>query len=297
LLAKLTILDNLKETGKIGLEELSLKTGLLREQIMQTIQGLSKTYLINIDGDIVKWLPADNPSTIRPWGWNINHVVSIGSTQIAIRGMGLWSILVAEHQYSGRGRHGKGWISDLGGLWISYRLPVKPWVANVIPIALSIILIKIFEQIFGLKAGIKWPNDIVVNDKKIAGMIIEGEYVSDTMIVNIGVGINVNNEPPIPGTTSLKKIVGKLVPRNPILASLTGWISRLDKILIDREQLESMYRDHLVTLNRRVYVETLTEVFEAKAVDIDESGDLIVEKNGIKKKLNPLTTLRIRHLD
>lgn len=297
LVEKIMVLNELKEEERIRIEDLVHKIGFTREYLINVVSNLARNFIIHFDQSVVEWASSDNPSRFRPWGWKLEHRILAGSGLDIVKKYGSWSIVVVEYQTVARGRHGKEWLSDLGGLWASYRMPVSQTVAKSLPLLVPIVIIDTLRENLGVETKIRWPNDIVYGDKKIAGILVEAEFIHDRLIVNVGIGLNVNNEPPLPGTTSLKKIMGKLVPRNAILASLTGRINRLMKLSSEPEELEKKFRENLVTLGRRIRVETVNEVFEAIAVDIEENGDLVVKTNGVIKKLDPLRTIRIKHLD
>jgi len=294
---KLKILEELRDTQELLVKELSWRLGIRPEHVVRLARDLSRNYLIELRNNRVVWSIADNPSTLKPWGWRLVHEIVIGSTMEYARGCGLWTAVVAEYQLYGRGRHGKKWIGNLGGLWITLRLPVSHGNASYIPMAAPLIVVDILRRNYGVKTMIKWPNDIIYGDKKIVGILVEAEAVYDKLIVNIGLGINVNNEPPLPGATSLKKIMGRRVPRNGLLSLLIGWFSRLNKILEEPEEIKERYIRNLATLNRRVRALTRSGVVEGFVSSVSEYGELVVETDSGKKVLDPSDTLELRHVD
>ena len=106
-----------------------------------------------------------------------------------------WTVVTAEVQTQGRGRSGRSWKSPKGGLWFSPiirpkipidRIPLLQfWVANA--------LRKGIEEVYGVQSEVKWPNDLVVNWKKLAGILIETKISGPELIYAVvGVGLNVN---------------------------------------------------------------------------------------------------------
>ncbi|MET1160807.1 MAG: biotin--[acetyl-CoA-carboxylase] ligase [Thermoprotei archaeon] len=297
LLLKLLVLDYLKSVHEATIREISWKTGVSDDVVSSTVYELTDNYLMDVSSTKVSWSVVDNPSTLRPWGWKIEHLVLLGSTMDYARGCGLWTIVVAEYQFYGRGRHGKEWIGPLGGLWVTLRFPMESSKASLVPVAAPLVLIDTLKQVVDIDAEIKWPNDIVFEDKKLAGILVEGETYQDRIVVNVGIGLNVNNNPPLPGTTSLKYIRGRLTPRNTILSLLIGRFSRIDKLLEDPEELFDRYMAKLSTLGKRVRAETSSGIVEGVAVDVNEYGYLEVETSTGKKLLDPNTTYELKHLD
>lgn len=296
-LLSLMVLDNLKTMYEASLRELGWRIGVDTRVVENIIYDLSRCYMIKVDDNKVMWSVADNPSYLKPWGWRIFHETVLGSTQEFIRGCGLWSMVASELLLMGRGRHGRRWIGNLGGLWVSFRLPALSKTADYVPIAIPVLLIKLLRRSFGVNAVIKWPNDIIYMDKKLAGIIIEAEALRDRIILNIGIGINVNNEPPLPGSISLKKILGRIVPRNSLLSLLTGWLTKLDELVENPEDIRKAYLENLSTLNKKIVAKTFQGSVEGVAVDVNEYGELVVKSEDGEKILDPNSTLELRHLD
>ncbi len=296
-LFKILVLDILKNSNEAPLKEVAWEIGVDPTYLEKIVGELGRNFLISVEENMVKWNIVDNPSNLKPWGWRLVHKTMLGSTQDFARGCGLWSIIVGEYLLYGRGRHGKKWVGNLGGLWLTFRMPTTSLTANYAPIAVPVILSNILHRNNGIDARIKWPNDIVYNDKKLAGILIEAEALRERIVLNIGIGINVNNEPPLPNTISLKKILGRLVPRNILLSLLTGWITRLEELVEKPSIIKKSYRDRLETLGKKIVAKTHDGVIEGVAVDVDEYGSLIVENGSGKKVLDPNTTLEIRYVD
>jgi BirA family biotin operon repressor/biotin-[acetyl-CoA-carboxylase] ligase len=131
---------------------------------------------------------------------------------------------------------------------------------------------------FGVDVGIKWPNDLLVDERKICGMLSELEAEADRVaFINIGIGINVNNDPSgiEPAATSLKAILGRKVSIKDIFARyLDAFEQRMQSGAYDRVMDE--WKAHTVTLDREVRVVTTRDVFSGKAVDVDDNGALVL---------------------
>lgn len=101
--------------------------------------------------------------------------------------------VIAEVQTAGRGREGRTWVSDQGGLWLTMVLtPPDSEFLSKLPIMVAISIQGTLER-FGLRCAIKLPNDIYCNDKKIAGILIDSTIEGKNSLAYVGVGINVNN--------------------------------------------------------------------------------------------------------
>ncbi|SHH22588.1 biotin--[acetyl-CoA-carboxylase] ligase [Thermosipho atlanticus] len=123
------------------------------------------------------------------------------------------TVVVAIEQINGKGRKGRTWYSPKGGLWFSILLkPKKNISPHFFTKLSSITIIKILKK-YKVDAQIKWPNDIYVNNKKLAGILTESEYKNSKLLALIvGIGININNE--IPNelkdiAVSLSEVIGK----------------------------------------------------------------------------------------
>ncbi len=293
----LELLKLLAENEKITLHIVEEELGLTREEYESLISVLKKYFMLREEKDSIVFYRGDNLKAIHPWGWNYVYKVVAGSTMIMARRCPPWSITVTEYQVYGRGRHGKTWIGGLGGLWVTYKMGLHAHSAQFLPIAVPILLSRILRDQFKINALIKWPNDIVVNDKKLAGILVEAESSGPDMVGYIGLGININNDPPLETAISLKEITGSLVPRNRLFSKLTGWVSRIEKLVERPELLRLEYLEKLSTLGRKVKVVTKDSEIVGTASSISELGELIVETSSGSVKVSSSEALKIIHLD
>jgi BirA family biotin operon repressor/biotin-[acetyl-CoA-carboxylase] ligase len=141
---------------------------------------------------------------------------------------------------------------------------------------------------FGVDVRVKWPNDLLVDERKLCGMLSELEAEADRVaFINIGIGLNVNNDPPDiePAATSLKAILGREVSIKDIVARfLNAFEQRMQTVVHD--QIIEEWKTYTVTLNRKVRVVTTRDVFTGKAVDVDDNGALVLKcADGSLKKI------------
>lgn len=135
--------------------------------------------------------PASPTDTSR---WVLDVVASTSSTnQLAAR-LPAWHAVRADTQTAGRGRTGRHWTSDAGGLWLSAVLPCpgprEPWA--VLPLAAGWALIEALAELSPADLRLRWPNDILCGPRKLAGLLVE-RHTADTAVV--GIGLNVFNSP------------------------------------------------------------------------------------------------------
>ncbi len=217
---------------------------------------------------------------------------ALGSTQdeaakAAAGGAAEGTGVVAHGQTGARGRFNRRWLAPPGST-LSFSLVLRPS-THMLPkiIMLSSLAVqRAIQRVTGLHAQIKWPNDVLVKEKKVCGILVEtafdGERPDYTIV---GVGINVTLEthkyPEIAGTaTSLSAELGHPTGRKELLLAVFEEMEHLYNAAKAGEPIPTWWRDHLVTLGRRVRVQLDEKtVVEGVAQDVDESGALYVTKD------------------
>lgn len=193
------------------------------------------------------------------------------------------SVVIAENQTTGRGRLNRKWFSSKGGLWFTLILKPKtpPPLAYIYNFAASLSLSTSLKRLFDVDVSVKWPNDLLLNGKKLVGLLSEMETRGDMVeFVNIGIGMNVNNQPQKyePKAVSLKDVLGKPVSRKLILETfLDDFQTRIQAI--DCHRIIDLWKEQTSTIGSRVRIETLGDVYEGLAVDVDETGALMIQDN------------------
>ena len=193
------------------------------------------------------------------------------------------SLILAEQQTAGRGRRGRGFFSPPGGsLYFTLILrPSREQYARL-PLAVPLAVCRACAH-EGVDARIKWPNDIWVNERKLCGMLIDGETGPGGLTAYAGIGINVNADPTADpalrdGATSLSLELGREVPREELLARICTELEAA--IAAPEADLVDAYRAVSLVLGRRVTVEESEGAYEARALDIAPDGALVVERDG-----------------
>ncbi len=279
-------------------EALSQQLGISRVSIWKHIKKL-KELGYSIAATSNGYQLECSPDALYPWEFPerehlIRYHQEVTSTMEVAKeeargGCEDFTVIIAESQSNGRGRLKRRWHSDSGGLYFTLvlRPKVPPIMMTKFSFAASFSLVSVLRDEFQIDAKAKWPNDILVNERKLSGMLCEMEMESDMVsFVNIGIGLNVNNNPSEyePNAVSIKELIGKPVPRRRILSL---FLDRL-KDEIDSEDLDGIiprWKQHAITLNRQVKIVTTTEQYEGFATDIDENGALLLKQpdSSIKK--------------
>ena len=219
----------------------------------------------------------------------------VGSTnelakELAQKGTEEGTVVIAEEQTSGKGRMGRVWYSPAEkGLWFSLilRPPISPADASKLTLVCAVAVAQTIREVTGVSAGIKWPNDILVKNMKLAGILTEMNAEIDKvhyLIVGIGVNVNLVREE-FPDelselATSLACQTGQRVSRLEVLVALLSNLDRLYQDFVEGKfsQILSLWKQMSVTLNRRVKVQSFEEVHEGIAFDLDDEGALLLMK-------------------
>jgi len=200
------------------------------------------------------------------------------------------SVVVADQQTKGRGRLNRIWVSSPGGLWMTLILKpdLPPPLAYKVNFAASFSMATALNQLLGTDIRVKWPNDLLAGDKKVAGLLSEMETRGDMIsFVNIGMGLNVNNDPPPEEkrAVSLKMLLGKAVSRRDILMAF------LDKFDLQMQDIANKdvigpWKTITATIGKTVTIETQGEISHGVALDVDDTGALILGLgDGTQKKI------------
>ena len=208
--------------------------------------------------------------------------------ELAEEGHPSGTFVVADQQTAGKGRRGRSWDS-LPGTGIYMTLMLKPDInpnhASMLTLVTAMAVANAMHRVTGAEALIKWPNDIVINGKKICGILTEMSAQFDYINhIVIGIGINVHNES-FPEELqdhagSLLLECGKRVHRADLIEAFLEEFERLYAIYLKTEDLSALQEEYdqlLVNRGRQVRVLDPKEPFEGKAMGITKKGELIVD--------------------
>jgi BirA family biotin operon repressor/biotin-[acetyl-CoA-carboxylase] ligase len=304
---KAKILKMLKDSGDdfVSGEKISEALGVSRAAVWKYInaikqdgyevQGVSrKGYRVIETPDILTFEEIKDLLSTKHIGKNIEYYDSIGSTntrakELAEAGAEHGTIVISEEQTEGRGRLGRNWVSPkYKGIWMSIILRPNIITENVSQITLlgAAAVSKAIMKM-GIKTSIKWPNDIVLNSKKVCGILTEmsGEIDHINYLV-MGIGINVNlKEEDIPEelkaiATSLTLDSGKVVERKLLLANILNIFEELYSDFVQSGNIKEcieICRENSMLIGKEIQLVNRGKVTIAKAINISEKGELVIE--------------------
>lgn len=209
--------------------------------------------------------------------------------ELAEKGYQSGTLVVADKQESGKGRRGRSWVS-LSGTGIFMTLMIKPDInpnnASMLTLVAALAVAKAITSVTGEEALIKWPNDIVVNGKKVCGILTEMNAQFDYINhIVVGIGINVHNES-FPEEISqmasslMIEAGGKRFHRAQIIAETMSYFEQYYDTFLKTQDLSALVREYdklLVNRNKSVRVLDPKEPFDGKAMGITSKGELIVD--------------------
>ncbi|MCX8175777.1 MAG: biotin--[acetyl-CoA-carboxylase] ligase [Candidatus Bathyarchaeota archaeon] len=297
------IVKLLKRKKQVSGEELGKKLKLSRTAIWKQIKNLRmEGYDIQgtpkigytIMGTPNKPLPTEIKSEIRTKtiGKKVFYFEEVESTQDVAKnlvnaGLEEGTVVIAERQTRGRGRIGREWFSPKGGLWLSIILKPNIPTSKVQRLSLlaGVAVAKTLRKLYKLDARLKWPNDVLVEGKKICGILVEASGdVDKVSYVIIGIGVNVNvrftGRREIANiATSILELLGKEVS---IVKLTVKLLEEFEKLYLKFKQEEfskiiDEWKNLSQTLGRKVKVESYKESFTGEALDVDDDGFLLVK--------------------
>jgi BirA family biotin operon repressor/biotin-[acetyl-CoA-carboxylase] ligase len=278
------------EKDVVSGEDLSSRLGISRVSVWKHIKKLQEIGY-HIEATAKGYFLVGTPDVLYPWEFGdreskIHYFDAVDSTMDIARDLARnqcphFTVVIAGRQKKGRGRLKRTWLSSEGGLFFSIvvRPEIPPALSSRVNFAASVNLAQTLRSLFKVNAAVKWPNDILVDGKKVAGILSEMDAETDRVnFINIGIGINVNNNPmPYePMAMSLKQILGKAVERRELLKV---FLDRFEHTIngADLVNVVSEWKRYTETLNRYVKIVTTREVAQGLAVDVDDDGALILK--------------------
>jgi BirA family biotin operon repressor/biotin-[acetyl-CoA-carboxylase] ligase len=227
-------------------------------------------------------------------GRRVLQAAQVGSTmtearRLAEAGATAGTVCLAETQSAGRGRAGRGWLSPPAvNLYPTFILhpPAESLraIAYVAPLAVALALEEAAAaRGVAVRADLKWPNDVQIGGRKVAGVLIETATLNDRLTAFVGIGINVNltitpDSELATIATSLHDATGLVYEREAVFAALCNHLEALyEQSLAGSRSPFERWRERLVTLGQDVTVSGTGVRLKGRAVDVDEDGALIVE--------------------
>jgi BirA family biotin operon repressor/biotin-[acetyl-CoA-carboxylase] ligase len=292
-----------KKDQYVPLEQLVNETGKSQKEVENEFDTLeNEGYIINhtkLGYRLIK-----TPNLLLPYevkkglktkfmGKDIHYFKEVDSTNdvakyLAENGAEGGTVVVAEIQNRGKGRRGKTWISPPGGVWMSIilRPDIPPSKAPQLTLVTGVAVAETLKKELKLDVGIKWPNDILIGNKKVCGILTEvNASINKVNYVVVGIGIDMNVDVPLfppdlqKGATSLK---------NELDTEINGAIL-VQKFLLNLEKLYNQFTDGKFpdilnewrflskTIGSKVEVRTRGKTIRGDAVGINKDGILILE--------------------
>ena len=221
--------------------------------------------------------------------WALHEFDEVSSTQtvakdLAAKGAPEGTAVVAKSQTSGEGRLGRSWASPVGGLYMSFVLrPPGLSRPETVTLVAAVAVAEGIERATGLSANIRWPNDVMLNGRKIAGVIAEAQTTNQE-IAEIVIGVGVNCNTPVSGKlaeggTSLVEETGRATNISELMHHVLGSFSQLYERWRKGEDLLSSWTERVATIGKVVLVK-LKEAdapLTITARGLDEEGGLVLE--------------------
>ena len=290
--------------GYVSGQELCNKFGVSRTAIWKVINQLkeagyeieaaqNKGYHLIAAPDVMTEAELESLKNTQWAGCEIYCFDSIDSTntkakELAEAGHPSGTLVVADQQTLGRGRRGRSWESPAGtGIFMTLMLKpdINPNNASMLTLVAAMATARAITEVTGEAAQIKWPNDIVMNGKKVVGILTEMSAQFDYINhIVVGIGINVHNEEfpeEIAKTaSSLLLECGHRIHRASLIEAFLEEFERLYAVYLATEDMSGLQKEYdslLVNRGRQVRVLDPKEPFEGKAMGITKKGELIVD--------------------
>ncbi|AFS80999.1 biotin--acetyl-CoA-carboxylase ligase [Candidatus Nitrosopumilus koreensis AR1] len=218
------------------------------------------------------------------------------------------AIIVAEKQTGGKGRSGRKWISPKGGIWFSVILHPKfdITITTLFPIASALALSLALEKTCKISPELKWPNDLTIKGKKLAGMLVDASLESnkiESLVLGVGINFdvdvkqiekNLKGTPNFYGVATLNEYKTKIRPVELVQAFLIE-LEKIYKLLNTKQtkKIISEWTKRSSTIGKNVKLNTVEGEIKGKAIRIDEDGALVISNN---KNTNRVIAGDIIHL-
>lgn len=244
---------------------------------------------------------------MNPITWRVEHFEEINSTNTYVsvkakEGASEGLVARADYQSAGRGRLDRTWEAPpRSALMCSILLspPTSPDEMQLVVAAVALSARSALGALCSVYPQLKWPNDLIVDDKKIAGLLAEVVHSENGITIVAGIGINLTDSPEgLPATNALK-VSGVTITPEALLEKLLEELN-IRRGLLDteagRQMLRAEYESVLETIGRSVIVEQSDTMFPALATGIDATGRLILNAAGEEKIISVGDVIHVRHV-
>lgn len=217
-------------------------------------------------------------------------------------------VAVADHQTAGRGRLGRSWTAPPGAsllMSVLLRPALPPDALHLLNAAVALAAADACQELAGLEPELKWPNDLMVGGRKLAGILSEADLGGPAgAVVVVGMGLNVSWPSDLPEdlvgiATSLDRVAARPVERADLLVAVLVGLERRYAPLgspAGRAALAGEYRRRCATIGREVRVELTDESFTGTATDVADSGHLLVSTAACLREVSAGDVVHLRPL-
>jgi BirA family biotin operon repressor/biotin-[acetyl-CoA-carboxylase] ligase len=228
----------------------------------------------------------------RTLGRKIEHFTSVDSTndiakKLAREGAGEGTAIIADIQKKGRGRLLREWASPLGGVWLSVilRPDTTSLRISLLPLIAGNAIANTLNKLYDIDARTRWPNDVLIGNKKVSGVLTELDTDENFIVVGIGINANIN-------VSDLPEEVGDIATT--LKDELKREVSKeelIDRLFLELDNMYDQYGLGTVeincsTVNKRVKIITETSELTGTAKEVDETGALILQlEDGTTKRI------------
>lgn len=216
--------------------------------------------------------------TVYPQLASTMEIAKIGASNIVPEG----TVIVTEEQTSGKGRLERSWISPKGSATLSVILyPDIKHLPSLIMVA-SLAVLRTIKKVTGIKAMIKWPNDILINGKKVSGILIESVINNNKVgyaVIGIGINVsfNIKDYPEIASiATTLSDEKGKYISRLDIIRTLLVEIEKLYLLSKEGNAVFKEWCDNMDTIGKKVSAKSGDIVYQGTVDSVAEDGSLVL---------------------
>lgn len=230
--------------------------------------------------------------------WLVHHYSSVESTQNNLRELVQNNpnlnrcIVYADTQNSGRGRHGREWQSPAGNLYCSFAFRPEHEM-ELFGFYAYIVALSLYDAVYKLglnsdaSMALKWPNDLMINDAKAAGILMEHERINDQDYLLIGVGVNITNAPSEKSKV-LDVVHGGNITTQNLLSLILDAFDKYQKVFSDggRQKIIEEWQSKAWRLGEGIMAKLGREVLKGQFDHIDDIGAMIIQlENGQKRRI------------
>jgi len=196
--------------------------------------------------------------------------------------------IISDIQTRGKGRYGKHWVSKIGNIYLSFFFQKHNINFKKFYLIFPVLIKKFIEKYTNSKVLIKWPNDIIINEKKICGILTEYIQLKKKKFIIIGIGININSSPMLKKypTIYLKKIIKKNFSLNEIIDDLLDLLSKVNLKKIKYKSLIKKWNSSMYLIDKKIKFLSQKIIYNGILKGIDTDAKLVLLNNKRKFKFS-----------